>query len=97
MSKYVLLIKFTSKGAVGVQQSPDRADAFRTAVQNAGGQVHEMLWTMGPYDAVISFEAPDQETAAALVLGIEGTGSVSTCTLPAFDAAGFRSIVGKIQ
>ena len=96
MNKYVLLIKFTEKGAAAVQQSPDRKEAFRTALQKSGGKVELALWTMGPYDGILVAEAPDDATIAAITLAAGRHGNVTTCTMRAFDAAEFKQILAKM-
>lgn len=96
MIRSIALIKFTEKGLSHIAQSPDRAAQFRAAVNKAGGAVELQLWTVGPYDGVVVFTAPDEETAAALTLRLGRGGDVSTCTLRAFDAEQFKSLLGKL-
>jgi uncharacterized protein with GYD domain len=97
MSKYVVLCKFTEKGITNIQQSPDRAEAFRAAAQKVGAKVETQLWTAGPHDGLIVLEAPDDATASAAVLGLGRLGNVSTCLMPAYDAAAIKAILGKIK
>ncbi len=97
MSRYVVLMKFTDKGLANVNQSPDRATAFRAAAEKAGAKIETQLWTTGAYDALMIFSAPDETTTAGLVLGLAKSGNVSTCMLRAFDAAEFKSVLGKMS
>ena len=97
MTKFVVLCKFTEKGITNIQQSPDRADALRASAEKMGIKVPAMLWTAGPYDALIVMEAPDETTAAAFVLGVAKLGNITTTMMPAYDAAGFRAILGKMK
>jgi len=46
-----------------------RAADFRSSIQAAGGPVKNNYWTMGRYDGVIVFDAPDDATAAAVIMG----------------------------
>ena len=96
MSKHVVLMNFTEKGVGNANQSPDRAAAFRSAAEKAGAKVEAQLWTTGTYDAVLILDAPDEATAAGLVLGLSKDGNVSTTMLRAFDASEFQTVLGKM-
>lgn len=96
MTRYVVLLKFTENGITHIGQSPDRAAAFRSSVEKAGGKVESQFWTIGPYDGVVAFTAPDETTAAALVLGLGKADSVSTCMLRAFDEPEFKTVLKKL-
>lgn len=95
MTRHVVLLKFTEKGITHINESPDRAAAFRHSVENAGGKVEAQFWTVGPHDGVVIFTAPDEATAAALTLSLGKADSVSTCTMRAWDAAEFKSVLAK--
>lgn len=96
MSKHVVLMKFTEQGLANIQQSPDRASAFRAAAEKAGVEVEAQLWTAGSYDAILILNAPDEATAAGMVLGLSKAGNVSTCMLQAFDAHEFKIVLSKM-
>ena len=96
MIRFAVLLKFTEKGITNINHSPDRALAFRSSVEKTGGKVESQLWTLGSYDGVVVFTAPDETTAAGLVLGLGKSDSVSTCMLRAFDAQEFKAVLGKI-
>ncbi len=95
MTRYVVLLKFTEKGVTHIKDSPERAAAFVTAVEKAGGKVESQYWTIGAYDGVVVFTAPDETTAAGLVLGLAKADAVSTCMLRAFDRGEFAKVLGK--
>jgi len=96
MTRYVVLVNFTEKGIANVKDSSARAEAFRKSVAKAGGTVPAMYWTLGPYDGVVVLEAPDDATAAALVLGLGQGKNVRTTMLRAFDAKEFATVVGEL-
>ena len=96
MVRYVLLLKFTDQGITNVKDSPSRAEAFKAAASRAGVNVESQFWTLGEYDGVAVFTAPDEGTAVALALGLGKLGNTRTCMLRAFDATEFRDIVGKM-
>lgn len=94
--KYVVLLKFTEKGVTNVRNSPDRATAFQATAEKSGASVVSQYWTLGSYDGVIVLDAPDEATAAGLVLGLGGADNVSTCMLRALDASEFKAVIEKM-
>lgn len=97
MAKYVSLLRFTAKGLGAVKESPDRSDKVRALGDKVGAQVQDIFWTIGQYDVVMVYEAPDDETATAFMLGVARRGNVTTETLRAFDAGEFKAIVGRLE
>ncbi len=65
---------------------------FDTAAREAGGKLIGFYLVMGQYDYIIITEAPDDQTAARLVLGTIAQGSVRTQTMRAFPREEFESI-----
>lgn len=96
MVRFVMLLKFTDKGMATVKDSPSRAEAFRVAATKAGAVVESQFWTLGEYDGVLVFQAPDEPTAVGLALGLGQHGNVRTCLLRAFDAGEFKGILSKM-
>jgi uncharacterized protein with GYD domain len=92
-----MLITFTEAGVAKIKDSPSRSAAFRKMVESAGGKVHEIYWTLGQFDGVAIFDAPNEETAAALTLSLAGKGSAKTQTLRAFDAEEFSAVLKKVK
>jgi uncharacterized protein with GYD domain len=80
MAIYVGLGSWTDQGTKDFRGAVQRGNAFRKAVNQAGGRVRELVWTMGAYDFVAVLEAPD-ETAAVLVLRVAAAGNVRTTTM----------------
>jgi uncharacterized protein with GYD domain len=95
MPIYVGLGTWTEQGTREFRGAVERAKAFRQAVEEAGGRVRELVWTMGEYDFVAVVEAPDDETAAVLVLRVAGLGNVRTKTMRAFDAEQMTEIIAR--
>lgn len=96
MATFVSSIKFTPQGIKAVGETTKRAAAFKAAAKKMGVKVSEMLWTLGPYDGLAIFEAPDDETATALMLQIGSLGNVQTTTARAFSAAEMDKILAKL-
>jgi uncharacterized protein with GYD domain len=52
-----------------------------------GVKVTGFYWTLGAFDGLLIFEAPDDETATAVLLNVGSQGNVQTTTARAFTAA----------
>ncbi len=56
-----------------------------------------MYWAVGAFDGCVVFEAPDEETAASLLLALGNAGNVRTQTMRLYDEAEFASIVSEVK
>jgi uncharacterized protein with GYD domain len=97
MATFIALINFTQQGLSGIKDTAKRAGVAREAAQKAGASIREIYWTLGAYDGVLILDAPDDETATAVLLNITRLGNVHTQTLRAFGEKEMRSILGKLQ
>ncbi len=95
MATFVSLINWTEQGIKGFRDSPKRAAAFEDLAKKHGGSVKGLYWTLGEYDIVAITEAPDDETATALLLELGALGNVRTMTLRGYDRAEFAKIIKK--
>ena len=95
MPNYIGLISWTDQGIKAYANTVDRAEAAAQLATKFGGNLKQIYWTMGAYDLVSVFEAPDDESATAWALALSSLGNVRTTTLRAFDAAEMREIVNK--
>ncbi len=95
--KFVTLIRFTSQGVANFTQTTKRAKEFMKHAKAAGVDITELLWTQGRYDGIITFDAPDRETAAAVILGLSAHGNVQTETMNAFDAKGMEKVLSRVK
>jgi uncharacterized protein with GYD domain len=96
MPTYVTLYKWTEMGIKNVKESPARIDSAAKAIEAAGGKMLGIYITMGEYDLVSVYEAPNDEAVAALALGLGMLGNVRTTTLRAFTTDQFAKIVKKL-
>ncbi len=96
MATFITTIKFTEKGIQGIQESPKRAAAFKAAAKTMGVKISGLYWTLGAFDGVIVFEAPDDETATAAMLSLASKGNVQTTTSRAFDAGEIEKVIGML-
>lgn len=94
--KFVTLVNFTEQGFNTIEQSPGRAEAFTKQAEKSGLEISEILWLNGRFDGLIAFDAPDMETASAVMLRLSKAGFVKTETLPAFDAKEIRQVIDKL-
>jgi len=96
MPHYVVLVNWTAEGIRAVKKSPERGEAFRKSVEQAGGKVLSFLHTMGTYDLVIAVELPSDDVANQLALRAGMQGFVRTTTLKGWTAAEFAELVRKL-
>jgi uncharacterized protein with GYD domain len=96
MPTYIMLANWTDQGSQKVRESPRRLDTAKKALADMGGEFKGLYMTLGDYDLVMIYEAPDDAVAArfALVLGMQG--AVRTRTLKAFPEAAYREIITSL-
>jgi uncharacterized protein with GYD domain len=95
MTRYLSLLTFTEQGMRDVRQTQTRAREFRASVEAAGGRILSQYWAVGQADGCVTFEAPDEATAAALLLALGQAGNVRTRTLRVFDEQEFQQVLTK--
>jgi uncharacterized protein with GYD domain len=96
MPNYIVLGSFTDQGIRNIKDAPKRTKAVGDMAKKAGASLKETYWTLGQYDFVAIFEAPDDVTMTALGLTIGKLGNARTQTLRAFPTAEMEGIVGKM-
>ena len=97
MATYVSLIQFTDQGIRNVKDTVKRGEATMAEAEKMGMKIIEELWTMGAYDVVALFEAPDDETMTAFACKVSSMGSVKTHTMRAFRREEMEKILAKIK
>ena len=97
MKRYIALLTFTAKGLEFIKDSPERVDAFRVSAEKSGVKINALYWTTGPYDGLISLDAPDEATVDALMLSLNSGGFVRTQTMRAFDSTDFSALLAKVD
>ncbi len=96
MTTYVMLTKWTEQVMRQVKDSPKRLDSAKTALKEMGGEFKFFYMTMGDYDLVAVYDAPDDAVAARFTLILGMLGNVRTTTLKAFPEAAYREIVHSL-
>ena len=94
MATFITTLHFTEHGVKDVRDTCNRAAAFKTAAEKLGIKVTGQYWTLGAFDGVIVFEAPDEATATAAMLHLSSRDNLRTQTARAFDAAEMHKILG---
>ena len=97
MSRYVSLIRFADQGIRNIKDTIKRGDAAKAEAEKLGMKIIEEFWTMGAYDGVVLFEAPDDETMTAFACKVSSLGNVKTETLRAFRKEEMKAILSKMK
>jgi uncharacterized protein with GYD domain len=96
MATYIVLTTFTDQGIRNVKDSTKRADGVKELAKKFGITAKEFFWTLGSYDVVAIFEAPDDASMTALGLAIGAAGNIRTQTLRAFSREEMNGILAKL-
>jgi uncharacterized protein with GYD domain len=95
MATYVVLFNWTDQGIRTYQESPARVEAAQGELERFGVRIQSVHWTLGPYDLVAQFEAPDDESLTGALLALGAQGNVRTTTLRAFSGDEFQRMIGE--
>jgi uncharacterized protein with GYD domain len=93
---YVSLMKWTSQGIGGLPAWRDRMEEGERAIEERGGKLLDAYVTLGRFDVVEIFEAPDDETAYQCLVAVAKHGNVTTETLRAFTREEAEGIVKSL-
>jgi uncharacterized protein with GYD domain len=96
MATFITTIKFTEQGLQGIRESPKRATAFKSAAKKMGVKITDVYWTLGNFDGILIFDAPDDEAATAAMLQLSSQGNVHTTTARAFGTTEMEKIIGLL-
>lgn len=96
MPTYIMLANWTDQGMRAIGDSPRRWDAAKKMLQDMGGRIKDFYMTMGEYDLLLVYEAPDDAIAARFTLLLGRLGNVRTKTLKTFPEQAYREIVGSL-
>lgn len=93
MPVYITLMTWTSRGLGGLPAWRDRLEEGERVIRDRGGRLIDVYVTLGRFDVVEIFEAPDDETAAGILVALSAQGNVTTETLRAFTREEAEGIV----
>ena len=85
MPHYISLMRWTSQGMAGLPAWRERVEEGERIIEEAGGSLIGVYVTLGRYDVVEIFEAPDDAAAAQILVGLTSDGNVTTETLRGFN------------
>ncbi len=78
MPFYMTQAKYSKDAVKGMLAKPqDRSAAVGKLLESIGGKLHHCFFAFGEDDVIILYEAPDNASAAAAILAVAGSGSVS--------------------
>lgn len=97
MTRYVALVNWTEQGIRNAKDTVKRADAFVAVARRMDCRVHEILWTMGPYDVLAFIDAPNDQTVSALTLSLGMLGNVRTVTMRAYTKEEMEEVLRVVQ
>jgi uncharacterized protein with GYD domain len=93
---YISLMRWTTQGMAGLPAWRERVEEGERTIEEAGGKLVGVYVTLGRYDVVEIFEAPDDDTAAEIVMKLQRHGAEHTETLRAFTREEAEEIIRKI-
>jgi uncharacterized protein with GYD domain len=96
MAHYVTLMRFTSQGVAGLPKWRERVEEGERIITEAGGSMVGVYVTLGRYDVVEIFEAPDDNVAIEILMKLNRYGAEHTETLRAFTREEAEGIVRKL-
>jgi uncharacterized protein with GYD domain len=96
MPTYVVLVSWTDQGIRNVRQTIERTDHGGHIAHKHGLKLEQAYWTVGPYDMVAIFTAPDDEAMSAQLLEIGSLGNVRTTMLRAYDEEEMSGILQRL-
>ena len=86
-------MKWTSRGLGGLPAWRTRIEEGEREIEKRGGRLIDAFVTLGRYDVVEIFEAPDDETAYQILIEVAKHGQVTTETLRGFSREEAENIV----
>ena len=79
MPLYMTQFAYTSEAWTALTQNPEnRSEAFGTLARTMGGRLVSFYNSFGEYDGLVIYEAPDESTAAAVVMAATSPGHLRT-------------------
>jgi uncharacterized protein with GYD domain len=93
---YISLMRWTSQGLAGLPAWRERVEEGERTIEAAGGRLIGVYVTLGRYDVVEIFEAPDDNVAAEILMKLQRHGSEHTETLRGFTREEAEDIIRRI-
>ena len=97
MAKYLMLGNWTEQGVREVSDTVKRSRAVRELFASMGVNAREFFWTIGQYDVVLTFDAPDHETMVRATLAVLKQGNLRTTTLRALGELEMERVLAELK
>ena len=96
MPTYVTLMNWTDQRVRTAKETVQRRDQADALAQKHGARIEQVYWTVGPYDMAAILEAPDDESATAMLLELGSQGNLRTTTLRAYDREEISGVIERL-
>ncbi len=96
MAGYMVLGKYTTKALQNLKDMPEIIEKHRQHCKEQGIRLIGTWLTLGEYDFVSIYDAPDDLGMAARILETSQNGLVTTQTMRAFSEDEFKQILAKL-
>ena len=89
-------MRWTTQGIAGLPGWRERVEDGERIIEEAGGKLVGVYVTLGRYDVVEIFEAPDDDVAIEVIMKLQRFGAEQTETLRAFTRDEAEEIVRRL-
>ena len=96
MPHYISLMRWTSQGMAGLPGWRERVEEGERIIEAAGGKLEGVYVTLGRYDVVEIFEAPDDDVAMEILMRLNRFAAEHTETLRAFTREDAAEIIRRL-
>jgi uncharacterized protein with GYD domain len=96
VAHYISLMRWTSQGMAGLPAWRERVEEGQRIIEASGGSLIGVYVTLGRYDVVEIFEAPDDTRAAEILLKLQRLGAEHTETLRGFTREEAEEIIRRL-
>src|SRR5262249_48789843 len=93
---YVTLMRWTTQGIAGLPAWRERIEEGERIIDEAGGTLVGVYVTLGRYDVVEIFDAPNDEKAVEILMKLQRFGAEHTETLKAFTREEAEEIIRRV-
>jgi uncharacterized protein with GYD domain len=84
------------QGIRNIEHTTERMDHGGELAQKHGLELERAYWTVGAYDMLTLFEAPDEEALSAYLLEIGSSGNLRITTLRAYEEEEMSGILRRL-
>jgi uncharacterized protein with GYD domain len=93
---YISLMRWTSQGLAGLPRWRERVEEGQRVIEDAGGTLIGVYVTLGRYDVVEIFEAPDDAVAVEILMKLQRYGAEHTETLRGFTREEAEEVIRRL-